>query len=51
MATSVRKLKFVTVEHIPSRTAVCISKSLNKVIQLYGRGGFLINVVLIDTEC
>ena len=30
----------MTVEHIPSLTADQLIKSLNKVIKLYGRGGF-----------
>ena len=40
MIISARKLKFATVEHIPSQTSEQIIKSLNKVIKLYGRGGF-----------
>ena len=34
-------ITFETVEHIPSRTYYQIRKSLNKVIKLYGRGGFI----------
>ena len=36
MITSARKLRFVTVEHTPSQTSDQLSKSLNKVIKLYG---------------
>ena len=50
MIESARKLKFVTVEHIPSLTAEKISKNLNKVINLYGIGGFVIHVILMDAE-
>ena len=50
MITSARKLKFVTVEHIPSLTAEKISKNLNKVINFYGMGGFVIHVILMDAE-
>ena len=44
MITSARKLKSVTNKHIPSRTAGHIDKISNKVIKLYGRGGFIISV-------
>ena len=41
-------ITFETVEHIPSRTYYQIRKSLNKVIKLYGRGGFITCVILMD---
>ena len=50
MITSARNIKFVTVNHIPSQTSDHLSKILNKVINLYGRGGFIICVILIDLE-
>ena len=37
---SSRKLKSATVEHIPSQKSDQLSKILNKVIKLYGIGGF-----------
>ena len=43
-------LKFITIEYIPSWTIYQISKSLNKVIKVYGRGGFVIRVIMKDTE-
>ena len=46
MITSTRKLKFKNIENIPSQTAGQRSKGLNKVIQLYERGGFIIQVIL-----
>ena len=48
--TSARKLNSATVEHIPSQTVAQISNSLNKVIKLYGRGGFVIRMILMDTD-
>ena len=50
MITSARKIKLATVEHIPSRTAEKISKGLNKVIKLYGRGAFIMCVIMMDME-
>ena len=47
---SARKIKFVKVEHIPILTADQLIKSLNKLIKLYGRGGFIIRVKLVDME-
>ena len=38
----------MTLNHIPSQTADQISKNLSKVIKLYGRGGFIIYVILVD---
>ena len=50
MITSARKIKFITIEHIRSRTYDQILKTLNKMINLYGRGGFIIHVILMDLE-
>ena len=50
MITSLRRMNFVTVEHIPSQKSEQLSKNLNKVIKLYGRGGFVIRVILMDME-
>ena len=47
MITSARKLKFVTVEHTPSRTADHLRKSLNKLIKLYRRCGLIIRMILM----
>ena len=41
LITSETKLKFVAVNNIPSQTEYNISKSLNKVIKLYGQRVFL----------
>ena len=50
MITPERKLKFITVDQIPSQTADQISKRLNRVVKLYGGGGFIIHVILMDME-
>ena len=47
MITSSKKLKFLTFDHISSQTADHLSKILNKVIKLYGRGGFIVVVILM----
>ena len=50
MMMSERKLNFVTADHIPSQTEEHIIKSLNKVIKLYGSGGLIIHIILMDME-
>ena len=50
MITSSRNIKLMTVDHILSKTANQISKSLNKFMKLYGRGDFIIPIVLMDME-
>ena len=48
MIKSGRKLKFVIFEHTPSQTSKQLSKSLNKVINLYGIDSCIICVIMID---
>ena len=48
MVLSVRKIKLLTVEHIQILTAEQITKILNKMINLYGRGVFIVCVILMD---
>ena len=50
MVTSAWKVRLVTVEHITSQIDEQLSKFLNKVIKLYGRGGFIIRVIMVDVE-
>ena len=37
-------------EHIPSHTAKQLGNSLTKIVNFYSRGGFVVNVVLMDQE-
>ena len=39
-----------TVEHTPSRKASALADSLKKIIKIYGRGGFMVNLILMDQE-
>ena len=50
MITSEMTLEFVTVDHIRSQKDNQISKSLNKAMNLYGRGGLIIHVILMNME-
>jgi hypothetical protein len=48
LITMSRRIKFVTVDHMPVRTAASLSKHLNRVIQVYQRAGFLVRTVFMD---
>jgi hypothetical protein len=44
------KLKLITAECVPARTALELSKSLNKIVNVYARVEFTVKVALMDTE-
>ena len=46
----VRDIRFGTAEHVPSRTAKQLAKSLMKIVKLYALGGFVVRTVLMDGE-
>ena len=48
MTTLSRKLVLTTAEHIPSWTAKQLGGPLNKIVELYARGGAIFNVFLMD---
>ena len=48
--TVARKLKFMTVEHTPVRTAKSLVKHIKRVLQDYNRAGFTVRYVLMDGE-
>ena len=45
-----RSIRLITVEHVPTRTRAQLAKSLMNIVKLYARGGFVIHLVLMDTE-
>ena len=45
-----RKIKFRTTQFLPKRTARTLADSLTKVIMLHARGGFIVNLTLMDKE-
>ena len=48
LVTFSRKIKFRTAECVPKRTAKSLAKHLEKVLVLYARGGFIVNLALVD---
>ena len=50
LVTLSRKIKMLTAEYLPSRTAKQLSSSLTKIVKVYARGGFIVRLVLMDME-
>ena len=48
LITMYRGIIFITVEHVPTRTAKQLSKSLKIIICLYSRGNMFVQTILID---
>jgi hypothetical protein len=44
------RIKFITAEHVPVRTAKCLGKHLKQVLEVYGRARFRVRTALIDGE-
>jgi hypothetical protein len=44
------KIRFVTAEHVPVRTAKSLSKHLDQVLQVYHHAGFNVRMILMDGE-
>ena len=50
LVTYSRSIKYTTSEFIPTRTARQLANSLMKVVYGYARGGFVVNLMLMDQE-
>jgi len=50
LLTVTRRILFVTAEHVPVRTATSLSKHLKRVLEVYGRAGFVVRTILMDGE-
>ena len=48
--TVTRRIKFVTTEHVPIRTATSLNKHLKQLLEVYGRAGFVVRTILMDGE-
>jgi hypothetical protein len=45
-----KQIKYITAEHIATRTAKRLSKHLTQVIQVYAQAVFIVHTILIDGE-
>ena len=50
LITVLRRIKFITVEHVQVRMATSLSKHLTCVLQAYERAGFKVRTILMDGE-
>jgi hypothetical protein len=50
LLTVSRRIKFVSAEHLPTRTAVSLSKHMKRALDVYGRAGFIVRNILMDGE-
>ena len=50
LVTISRRIRLRTSEYLPSRTGPILGHSLKKVLNVYARGGFMVNVILMDQE-
>jgi hypothetical protein len=50
LLTVSQRIKFVTAEHIPVRTALSLSKRMARVLEVYGCTGFRVRSILMDGE-
>ncbi len=50
LVTLSRRIKFITMEHVPVRMAISLSKHITRVLQVYERAGFRVRMILMDGE-
>ncbi len=50
LITISRRIKFVTAEHVPVRTAKSLAKHLDRVVHVYARAGYTTRTILMDGE-
>ena len=50
LVTFSRKIRMLTTEYVPSRTAQQIANSLTKIFNTYARRGFVVDLALMDME-
>ena len=50
LVTFLRRIKMITYEHVTSRTADRLANSIKNVVLMYARGGFIVDLKLMDME-
>jgi hypothetical protein len=50
LMTISRRIKFITSEYVPGRTAKSLAKHIDRVVNVYARAGFTVRTILMDGE-
>ncbi len=50
LMTISRRIKFITAEHVPVRTAKCLAKHIDQVVHVYKQARFTSRTILMDRE-
>jgi hypothetical protein len=50
LVTSLRGMSLITIEFLPSRTAKCSASSIEQVVRIYGKAGFIVQTSMMDLE-
>ena len=50
LVTMSRKIRFTTAVHTPRQTAKALSKSITKILKIYFRAGFRVEMILGDMQ-
>ena len=50
LMTVSHRIKFITSEHVPVRTAKSLAKHIDRVVLVYARAGFTVRTILMDGE-
>ena len=46
-----REINLITAEYVPTRKAGQLAKSLMKIVKLHAKGGFIVQLALMDNNC
>ena len=50
LVTSLRGISLITIEFLPSRTAKCLASSMEQVVRIYIRAGFIVQTSMMDMK-
>ncbi len=50
LMTVSRRIKFITAEHVPVRTAKSLTKHIDRVVHVYARAEFTVRTILMNGE-
>ncbi len=50
LVTSSRRISLVTIKFLPSRTAKQLANSIERIVRIYGRAGFIVQTSMMDME-